>query len=286
MDWREINRVVAEELSRGIGHGDKIRVNCPVCLLRTGKRDRKTSLVGHTSSGRYHCFKCGVTGRFAEALQNAPRVEDIKLFSQPEGYIPLWTMDAARSLSLQPALNYLRKRNVDRALLEQLQIGCCLVGRYAFSVIIPILLPQGDLGLWGGFVARTYVPSDTPYKYPPEMSRGGVFFNHEAVLEKTDKTLIVTEGVFDAIPYLPDSCAVLGKLSYNQINLLALAQRPVCLVLDGDAWEQAASAALWLRMQHQEAGFVKLPPRVDPDEVPVRELQQLADQSIHQPIKL
>jgi DNA primase len=82
--------------------------------------------------------------------------------------------------------------------------------------------------------------------------------------------------VFDAIALWPDGVAVLGKPSPMQREAMIQARRPVVVCLDGDAWREAYALATLLRVEGQRAGFVRLGPGVDPDEVPRAELDARA----------
>ena len=61
--------------------------------------------------------------------------------------------------------------------------------------------------------------------------------------------------------------ACLGKPNEAHLALLQEARRPVVVVLDGDAWEEGEALSLRLRFEGLRAGFVRLPPKTDPDEV-------------------
>lgn len=285
MHWREQNELAAGALAHAkITIRGKLRVNCPLCQYRTGKQDKKTSLSGNINSGRFYCYKCGASGRFSEQAYDPNAVKDneeIKLFDPPEGYTPLWKEPFASAFCTEHARRYLRSRHCFDSMWEPLQIGCCLSGFYAGSVVVPVLLPDRA---WAGYVCRAYVPTSNPYLYPADMSKGLVLFNGEALWVETETPLLVVEGVFDTTPYWPDAVALLGKASGEQRNLLALARRPVCVVQDGDAWQEGWSLALWLRMQGQRAGHIRLPPKKDPDEMNPSWLREAAIQSINEPL--
>jgi hypothetical protein len=136
-------------------------------------------------------------------------------------------------------------------------------------------------------VARLWAPSpDGLPKYLCARGswRGQSIYNHAALLEQTDDPAIVVEGVIDAISVWPCGVALLGLSggtrdgagrvasrgmpTVEQVDALSLARRPLAVVLDGDAWEEGEATALQLRLLGARAGYVRLPPRTDPDEVP------------------
>lgn len=279
MKWQEQNELAAIALAKGRTNArGKVRVNCPFCEDRTGKPDKKTSLAGNVNSGRYHCYKCAASGRFAESLNLDAREEDgIKTFPIPEWFIPL----TSGALVTQPARNYALRRGIREELFDELQIGCCVGFPYAQSLVVPVLL---DDGAWAGYVCRRYVNFGRPYNYPEDMDKGKVLYNSCALWVQTDEPVLVVEGVLDVMSVFPDAVALLGSESYEQREMLAAARRPVCVVLDGDAWEHGWSLALWLRLQGQRAGSIRLNPRKDPDEVNPEWLRKEARKSIQQPL--
>jgi hypothetical protein len=272
----------------------RVRVNCPLCELRTGKADRKRSMSIETQHGYYKCFKCGALGTlpdFDMPPEDEPAhaalapLEGAKEVEPPEGWVPLWKGAAARSDAARAAVAYALRR-CSRALWEQLQIGATLSGdgMEAGRVVVPVIDPAG---CWVGWVGRLWRDGGRlPYYTCPGMERARVLFNAAALAEETDRPLLVVEGVFDAIHLYPDAVAVLGKPSAEQEAALAASPRPVVYVLDGDAWEEAEGLALRLALRRGEGaarvGHVPLPAGVDPDEIPADELKRLAVASLEE----
>ena len=92
-------------------------------------------------------------------------------------------------------------------------------------------------------------------------------YEHRVLHETTEEPAIVVEGVFDALPYFGRALAVLGKPSPWQVEALAATQRPIAVVLDGDAWEQGWALANKLQLAGVRAGSVRLPAGEDPNSV-------------------
>lgn len=245
------------------------RANCPECLSRTGKADHKQALSINVRSGVFWCWKCKLKGRLPNAAElppgDDPREALPATMEPPPGFVTLASKDGRESLALEPARAYARKRCPEELWLE-VAIGACAQGPYGGRVIIPIL--DVDDQTWLGWVGRTWAPSDRAYTYPKGMNRGNVLYNARALVAETEAPLLVVEGVFDAIHLWPDAVAVLGKASELQMEALAATHRPVVIVLDGDAWMEGYSMATRLKFHGRQAGYVRLPPTLDPDEVP------------------
>lgn len=254
---------------------------CQVCVLRTGKADRRGSFSYHPNSGWYQCFKCAVCGFLGgDARDRMPReVEAAPEMRAPEGFYELARGEGAGARSLEPARAYLRSRGLkDETLWRTAHLGACVVGFYANRVVVPVLSPEAD---WLGFVARAWTKkADIPYLYPKGMARRDVVYNHAALLEETDEPVFVVEGVMDALALWPNAVALLGKASETQVWALADAPRPIAICLDGDAWREGEELAMRLQLEGQRAGNIRLPPKTDPDEVDRKWLEEEASRAL------
>jgi len=254
------------------------RAKCPLCEERTGKVDRKGALSINVHSGVYYCWKCGATGCIREGereVRDAPPERKVEAFSPPEEFTPI----LEPALSLDPARIYLEGRGLALEMLALAGVGACSWGRYARWVVVPVLGAEGGRGL--GWVGRTWVKGVEPtYYYPVGMARGSVLYNQGALTAESDGPVYVVEGVFDALALGQDAVAVLGKASENHVEMLAGCQRPVVVVLDGDAWLEGLALAMRLRLHGQRAGSVRLPPKTDPDEVPFEWVREEARRSL------
>lgn len=250
-----------------------MRANCPFCESRIGKADRKASFGAHTSTGWWHCFRCGARGKADLAVMPAPpETEDgPRELEMPSSYLPLWEGPGGDAIVTREARFYLVGRGIGPSLWKLARIGAAVDGRHFGRVIVPMLAD----GRWVGWVGRAWTRrAEMPYLYPRGMERAGLLYNREALLRETGDPVAVVEGVFDTFPLLPDAVAVLGKPSHLQVAALAEARRPVAVVLDGDAWMEGWSLAMQLRLAGRRAGAVRLPPRTDPDEVDVGWLRE------------
>jgi DNA primase len=178
------------------------------------------------------------------------------------------------SIYFEGARAYLRdKRKISEEAIRHYQIGACSRGTFAGRVVVPIFNTDGE---WVWHVGRCWGKVErTPYLYPSG-SREGLLFNHAALLKRTDDPLLGVEGVFDAIALGTDSSALLGKPTRVLREVLAIALRPIAMVLDGDALDDGLATALHLRLMGKKAGCVWLPPKTDPDELPRKEVLKAA----------
>lgn len=261
---------------------------CPFCVERVGSAARKMSLGINDETGIWNCFRCHAKGCLLrddkKALQRRAKESQPKGRDNPgcapEGYWPLWTGDGLTSEALAPARDYLEKRRVSPRVIREAQIGATMRGKFAGRIIVPVLPAQGvkpTHGDWWGFVARTWLPKDSvalPYLYPDGMPKRAVLYNQAALDEDTETPVIVVEGAFDTFPVWPDGVALFGDANDEQVAALRAAKRPIAVVLDGDAWRKGVGLAQLLRFDGQRAGAVVLPPKLDPDEIPVALLRE------------
>lgn len=261
-DRQEVERALAGARPSSTGWW---RVNCPLCIGRTGKPDRKQALAINPKVGAYTCWKCQASGRINVSglnLDDYAEAAPPPLIEAPEGFMPL---AGDTSLTLAPARAYAAKRCPEE-LWSEVGIGACASGYFAGRVVVPIMA-EDDI-TWLGWVGRTWYPSDRAYTYPRGMNRGEILYRGGVLQDITDEPALIVEGVFDAIHLWPHGVAVLGKASEFQMEAMAAARRPVVVVMDGDAWREGMAMAMRLKLHGCHAGHVRLPPTLDPDEVP------------------
>lgn len=281
----------------------RVRLPCPMCEAASGRPDRKRNLSVETSNGWWRCHRCGERGTLPgwgdavleelggtwEARPNLglARVAEMQL---PEGYAPLWKPSVKRSLGAQAAVAYARTR-IREDLWETLQVGATLTGQRpeVGRIVVPVLDMEDRCVGW---VGRSWGKSTLPYYNAKGMERAkGVLWNPKALLAETEVPLIVCEGVFDAAHLWPDGVAVMGKPSPAQLQALALCARPVVWCLDGDTCDEQGvgetdTLLLWLRAERgqdgKRTGAVRLPPTLDPDDLPAEEVRRLAVASLEE----
>lgn len=271
-----------------------LRANCPMCPTRAGKRDTKASFAYHTGSGGFYCLRCGWRGRSAGAavfigqdLRSRLAVvadQDSEVGKPPGGFVLLDQEPARSSIFCEPARSFLDRRGVGPAQRHRARIGICLdrSHRVYGRIIIPIL----EGGRWLGWIARSSLKHHpVPYLYSRGMNRAEILYNAPAVQRQTSEPLLVVEGAFDQIWLGDDAVAVLGKPSYQQLQMFLAAPRPVCFFLDGDAWREAFMFVERLRVASGQFGkfaLVRAAGGLDPDEYPPEAVRAAAHQVLNE----
>lgn len=285
------------------------RVTCPLCVFRRGSPDHRQSLGINMVTGRIRCFRCKAWGTLNPGnVEGTPSKEDIPdsdapEHGPPEDFCPIWKDPGLSSTLLKPARDYMARRGVPSQTIAEAEIGACLKGPQGGRIVVPIINLAGE---WIGWQARLWdepkpdpQPDDPFADYvpvaarrrrwePPKyitaegMDREANVFNPMALEVETDEPVLVVEGTFDALPYWPDVTALLGKPSEGQIDLLKRAPRPVVVVLDGDAWIEGEMLAMRLELEGARSGWVKLPPKKDPNDFDPSKVWQAAKRAVGQ----
>ena len=252
-------------------------MRCPFCEQRTGKPDHRGSLAVSARSGNYACFKCGTKGwepklaakreklRAEEVLLGVATPDDPPVLEPPEGFQAFAEDVAQEALVFRAGRAYLENRGVGSHQVRLAGLGAVPGGFWGRRVIAPVLWR----GKWRGWVARDWTnKAEKRYLYPRGMRRGLLLYNREALEVETDVPCLVVEGVFDALRYLPDAVACLGKPGESHVEMLLEARRPIVVVLDGDAVDESWQLAARLRAEERATGWVRLPPESDPGDCP------------------
>lgn len=262
------NQVCAVTVGRSPARSGWLRANCPLCLLSKGSQDKRLSLGLYVPSGFYHCFRCGAVGRTSddESSRFAAPVEKPapRKVAPPEDLIPLWCEPGLSARSLAPARSYLLERGLPPSAWKAAALGACLRGMLRNRIIAPVLSDDGTQ--WLGHVARDWTGTSAR-KYLNAAGMSDVIYQGAQRLRETDEPLLVVEGVFDALPYLGSAVALLGKPSGAQVRMLAGSRRPLVVVLDGDAVRDSYALVRRLKLRGVTAGWVRLPPEMDPGSI-------------------
>jgi len=262
--------VIQLALSGDAGLSGWVRGDCPFCVVRTGKQDRRRSLGVNVTNGFYVCHKCEVKGKVevASVVQSSVFVADEKKeIEKPEGYVPLWREPGLNAHVFADARCYLRGRGFGRAIWDAVRIGAVYEGYFEKRIVVPLFKTKKRIDLVG-WVARDWTGSALrKYLYPQGMDRTETMFEGWRLFEESQEPLMIVEGVFDALPYYGHAIAVLGKPTYGQIELMKKSTRTMIVVLDGDAWETGYALAQKLKLNTNKAAYVKLPAGEDPASV-------------------
>ena len=271
----------------GLGHtpeqaggGQEIRFNCPICY------EEKKRLYMNTTSGLWICHRCGEKGSlfsfFITATEKTPweieqliatlgglaapelpikrpELED-KTVELPTGFMP--------SLDVAPA--YLKSRDIDMLWASFANIGLAPYGRYAGRIIIPVYTNK-ELKT---FVARAIGDLEPKVLTPPNSKAAEALFGYDMRYEES-KTLIIVEGVFDALRVLTvlngiptNVVATLGAHMTDQQRRLVIQTeaKTVILMRDNDEAGMKASVreARELRAAMMNVHIAVLPPGKDP----------------------
>ncbi len=280
-------RVLSAIGSAPINERGWARVLCPFCAERLGSPGRKATFGYNIKSGWYGCYRCDASGRLPSQAQDG--VEDWSPrpageqepapspLPPPEGF---YALAGNLAVSLRPAHAYLAGRGVDASVVEAFGIGACIRGPMRGRVVVPL---RDDDGAWRWYAGRAWSSELRPPYLYPKGGRAGVFFNGQALWRSEEMPALVVEGCFDAISLYPHGVAVLGTPGDRELELLCEAKRPLVFVLDGDAHEKGWILALKARMAGLRAGSVRLPPRLDPDEIPRQVIVDAALAAIESP---
>jgi 5S rRNA maturation endonuclease (ribonuclease M5) len=228
-------------------NSEEIWICCCFCMERGETQDTRFRLGVNLRTGFAQCFNCEwkARGEFTfnklqealdtgqiEALQHSrhekhehkekpvlpPDFELLRPHSKDE-----WQKKAYR---------YVKHRNVSDSQIKEKKIGYSMVGETAYRVVFPVYVRNKLKGL----VSRDFTgKQEIPYR---NSVGGKALYN---VPDKNHKTVVLLEGVFDALRVEQaskklhiDSCALLGhSLTDDQIELLD-PYKTIILYLDPD----------------------------------------------------
>jgi len=262
---------VLEALRDGTVGARSIRAVCPFCE-RKGYSGRKKNLDFDKARGWWLCWRCNSRGKIDgwetsdAAAELAP--SDVTTFDPPKSFISIGRGKGRQSMLTYGARTYAAKRGIGVDVWERANLGQIMrrEGDQDFTgrLIVPIMSVDEDF--WLGWVGRDFTGEQESYKYPLGMNRGRVLYNQRALYVRTDVPVLGVEGTLDTMPFFPNAVAFLGTYSQPQIDMMKDANRPILVVLDGDAWRKAEVLAWLLHADGVRAGSYRLPPKKDPDE--------------------
>lgn len=160
----------------------------------------------------------------------------------PEGYIRI--LSKKRGMMGDLCLEYLIGRGVTSVKqIKQLKIGYSAIGRFSGMLIFPTFVNDELVFV----TSRRVAPGDGPKVLHIARDRLSLIYNIDAAQDAD--TIIVSEGVFDALSWKPDETGVgvatFGKsLSDQQADVLAsIAPKEICVCYDADAHNATIKAA-------------------------------------------
>ena len=261
-----------EVVRDAVAHGRRnasgwVRVDCPFCDTRGKSPDTKRSFAFNTATNGFVCNRCRIKGRSGGAVSVGSTSVSKPQKIRADEFHPLWLSEVSTSQAAVPAMEFLIRRGFTLSDVRAADVRVSFTGRYAGRVVVP----HKDFdGSWWGFTARCWVdrPAEGVPKvlYPSGMDRSRLYNEHVLQIPTMNPCLVV-EGVLDAVWYLPDVVASLGKPTEEHMSKFVDARRPLVFCLDGDAWEDGRAWTQRLRIRGVSAGFVRLPPKQDPNSV-------------------
>lgn len=278
-----MSKALVEEAVLSLGtDAEWVRIECPWCASETpGKKNMAVA----TESSFFQCHRCAEKGFYRPRIAT---LDNLKLtpkrleFEEAAGPTLPWQYRPLHHTAMMQEdeyyWDYVVGRGVHPDTIVEYQIGYCPSGFYAGSIVVPFYRS----GVLTGFVARNL--EDRQYRYPKGFRREQTFFNHDRLFDDDD--VVVVEGVFDALPHVPHTMAVLGKPTRNHIQLIKLASRGIdfsgkrfYFMLDGDARSENWAAVMQLRMSGVSAIFIKTPAGKDPGDLTPDEFYSLIQEA-------
>lgn len=231
-------------------------VNCPKCIYRIHKADTKFHLYIQPTKynatlkkkGAWHCHRClwkgwGLDSLGIKTIEEGSKLIELKSYRDKFFSTPLTeTVEFPESFSNEfsnsklglDCFKYLvETRGLRPDQIFYYKLGFCSTGKYKNCVILPVY-EEGKLVY---FVGRNIYQKR--YMNPTKPSRG-ILFNYT-----NQESVILTEGIFDAIAVGYNGIALLGKfLKEDQKRLLIKGlPKTIYVMLDEDARQDAITIA-------------------------------------------
>lgn len=278
------------------GEGKEVHMDCPRC-------GGKQKLYVNRITKMFICFKCpdefrggliklistldrmtwSEAANYVRSAYTGPRVRSAPISipapvtreaAMPENYRKLTDPNDPRQ---KPYWDYaLNKRRLTVDQVLRYGMGFCLLGPYAFRLIVPII----NYGRLFSFVARDITGrSDRKVLTPPENLQKKALFNLDSL--HGHESVVIVEGVFDALRADDRCVASLGKtLSATQQHLLRQAGvRRLVFAWDEDAYRETTNVAWRLASLFEEVKVALLPKGVDPSDMDEKAFRRVLDEA-------
>jgi DNA primase len=232
------------------------RTNCPYCS------DERRHLYINTDKKLFICFRCNATGVFVPNYTTDWESDtkfQLELYgsdsrdSKLESIVK--TLPRSAGIINTDGYMYLRQRGLSYEEIKTYGFRSATdhSGLFSKTVILPINLKPDDTCDY--FVCRKYDGKEPKYIHAPWPKDGTLFYAGDFPV--VDKSLIITEGPFDAIKVARlghPVCALLGKIATReQIDVLSKYNNLI-IMLDPDAWTSAIKLKLQLRLASNRDG--------------------------------
>ena len=270
-----------------------------MCESRVGKVDEELKLYVNLDKQYFNCFRCSFKGRSldrlgldVEAVSYSPNelldflgnfkdgtntnlfyddmvpetgCDQLKTVPLPESFSKDFTTPVGKN-----AWRFLLKRGISKRDIIQHNIGYCTTGLFARCVIFPIY-DQGKLVFYVGRAVHKKM-----YKNCPSPNRSVMFnFNQQ-------ETMILCEGIIDALHIGKNAVAMLGKSIKNeQVNRILKANpKTIYVFLDDDAQDKAIYTAKKFLGLINTVKLVKPLKGRDPGDMAKSEIDTLLEASV------
>lgn len=273
VEWIEQN---VDSRVKYTNNSNEIHICCPVC------GETRYRLYINLVTGQLYCHNCqfhGTAVNLIKYINGVSYAEAQKIFNTIKGNIILpeniedalkrRIMETApveitkRSIPLPEefqlistshnavatrAANYLQGRGITPHQIEQHRMGICATGEYHNRIIIPIY-QEDKLMFWvaramsGNVALKEKSPSNSFYQY----GKSEVIFNLDQAA-KTYRSIVISEGIFDALSWGRIGVSLLGKTLYDAQLSQLLSYRDwltegIYIALDADAERDAMKLA-------------------------------------------
>jgi DNA primase len=256
---------------------------CPIC------QHHKPKLAINLGTGQWHCWKCGISGKYLISLlkklsvsrdqisqlksilnDEIPYVRNEKTsitLKLPDEYIPMWNVQ--KTPKYRHALIYLKNRGITIEDVFKYRIGYCESGLYADRIIIPSFDASGNLNF---FSSRAFFENMTPHKNPP-VSKNIIGFEN-LISWKFPITLV--EGAFDAIAVKRNAIPLFGKSMSSKLRqtIIDKSIAEVNIAIDPDARYDAILMAKDLMDQNINVRLLQYEGK-DPSEIGFEKFNQI-----------
>lgn len=277
-----IHSMIQRAIGSATGYGRNVRAVCPVCRMK-GHSTKKKNLNYDRQTNVWFCYRCHVHGvlygQVSRQSYTPQDTGDEVSFGPPDHWAELY---AVSSIACQKAKEYaVNKRKLNPIHIAQARLGTVITRSppekgeqdWRNRLIVPVLSVSNE---WLGYVGRDITgKSDLPYMYVRGMLRGKLLYNQRALYEPSQTPVYIVEGTLDAVYLWPNAVALLGMWTDEQIDLLIETERPMVVLLDGDAWKKGEALADILKMYGKQATSVRLGPRLDPDDYTRDQIEQM-----------
>jgi DNA primase len=226
-----------------------IIVFCPVC--KSNGKDKFKLAIG-VAKGMYHCWVCEAKGYnigrlalkyamqkksatelficYKKDSDDATQIKKENIATLPEDFKLIMTNDTHEAKS---ARSYLTNRGFKSTDIEKFRLGISNKYNFKNRVIFPSFDKDQDVNF---FTARSTIKQVKKRYYNCSAPRKNIIFREFDI--DFNKTLIITEGVFDLLHTPENSTCLLGSWiseKYKLFHEIIKHKTPIVLCLDYDA---------------------------------------------------